>query len=251
MTAVRVGGRVNAILAVRVVGMPRMAAVLLAGGLFGCGEAPPPEAPAPVPADEPDRSLPALIAFGDSVTAGYGIDPEEAWPARLEILLEESGREIRVVNAGVSGETSSGGLRRLPWVLDREPGATTVVIALGGNDGLRAIPPDLMEENLLGMVEEARSRGLRVLLAGVPTPPELGDGYEREFTAAFESVARKTGVPLLGNLLEGVAGVPEWNQRDGIHPNPEGAGRIAETVLGALTPLFRNRERDEFVTDHE
>ncbi len=226
--------------------------VLFAGLLAACGEpAEPPADPVPVAEPAEDRSLPALIAFGDSLTAGYGIDPEQAWPARLEELLEARGHRFRVVNAGVSGETSSGGLRRLPWALDREPNAALVVIALGGNDGLRAIPPALMEENLRGMVEEARSRGLRTLLAGVPTPPELGAAYAEEFAAAFRSVAQDTGTPLIESLLEGVAGVPERNQRDGIHPNPEGAARIAETVLAAVTPLVRNPAPPEYVADQE
>ncbi len=214
--------------------------------------APEPEIPAdPVPAVEPDRSGPALIAFGDSLTAGYGIDPEEAWPARLEALLAARGRDLRVVNAGASGETSSGGLRRLPWVLDREPGAVALVVALGGNDGLRAIPPELMEENLRGMLAEARSRGLPVLLAGVPSPPELGDDYAEEFQAAFRSAAASAGAPLLASLLEGVAGVPELNQRDGIHPNPEGASRIASVVLAAVVPLLGNAAPPDVVTDEE
>lgn len=216
--------------------------------LAGCSEsAPSPgdrsEAPAaaapPAPfADDPADSRPRLIAFGDSLTAGYGIEVSEAWPARLQELLDEGGFAYRVVNAGVSGETTSGGLRRLPWVLDREPDARLVVIALGGNDGLRGMPARLMEENLRGMIAEAEGRGLTVLLAGVPAPPELGRDYEVEFETAFREVAGGAGVALLPSLLEGVAGVPERNQRDGIHPNPQGAQRLAGNVLAALRPLL-------------
>ncbi len=241
----------NAILARRIVGIPKVLPVLFAGLLAACEEKPAPELPDPDPVADPDRSRPSLIAFGDSLTAGYGIDPEQAWPARLEDLLKARGHALRVVNAGVSGETSSGGLRRLPWVLDREPNAVAVVIALGGNDGLRGIPSGLMEENLRGMVKEARSRGLPVLLAGVPSPPELGGAYRKEFAAAFRSVAEEAGAPLLESLLEGVAGVAELNQRDGIHPNPEGASRIAETVLAAVTPLVRNERPPALVIDPE
>ncbi len=179
-----------------------------------------------------------LLAFGDSLTAGYGIEAAEAWPARLQRLLDDSRFGYRVVNAGVSGETTSGGLRRLPWVLDREPSAVLIVIALGGNDGLRGVPVRVMEESLRGMIDEAQERGLGVLLAGVPAPPELGRDYEAEFGAVFAAVAAGTGVPLLPNLLEGVAGIPEKNQPDRIHPNPEGARRLAANVLAALRPLL-------------
>ena len=193
--------------------------------------------PAPTPADETD-ARPALIAFGDSLTAGYGIEATEAWPARLQELLDAEDLGYRVVNAGASGETTSGGLRRLPWVLDRNPSAEVVVIALGGNDGLRGIPVDVMMDNLRGMIREAEGRGLTVLLAGVPTPPELGRDYQEGFADTFREVAADTGVPLLPSLLRGVAGVAELNQRDGIHPNAEGARLLAETAFEALKPLL-------------
>ena len=194
--------------------------------------------PAPAPADETD-ARPGLVAFGDSLTAGYGIEVTEAWPARLQELLDAAGLGYRVVNAGVSGETTSGGLRRLPWVLDRNPSAEVVVIALGGNDGLRGVPVDVMMDNLRGMIREAEGRGLTVLLAGVPAPPELGRDYEDGFRDTFREVAGDTGVPLLPSLLAGVAGVAELNQRDGIHPNAEGARLLAETAFRALKPLLR------------
>ena len=147
-------------------------------GLAGCGEpdvrelsrAPETAPPPPAAAVEEDPR-PALVAFGDSLTAGYGIDLDEAWPARLQERLDAEGFAYRVVNAGVSGETTSGGLRRLPFVLDRNPSAEVVVIALGGNDGLRGVPVDVMMDNLEAMIREAEGRGLQVLLAGVPAPP--------------------------------------------------------------------------------
>ena len=194
--------------------------------------------PGAAPAADASDARPRLIAFGDSLTAGYGIEVSEAWPARLQELLDAGGFAFRVVNAGVSGETTSGGRRRLPWLLDREPGAALIVIALGGNDGLRGIPAPVMRENLREMVREAQERGLGVLLAGVPAPPELGRDYEAEFRAVFGEVAAGTGAGLLDSILAGVAGVPEWNQRDGIHPNPEGARRLADNVLAALRPLL-------------
>ncbi len=183
-----------------------------------------------------------LVAFGDSLTAGYGVDLTEAWPERFQELLDAGGHAVRVVNAGVSGETSAGGLRRLPWVLDRQPAAAAIVIALGGNDGLRGIPPDSMAQNLAAMVHEAQGRGLAVLLSGVPSPPELGEDYQAAFTEAFRQVAGETGVPLLPSLLEGVAGVRELNQGDRIHPNAEGARRLAENVLGAMEPLLAEQD---------
>lgn len=222
--------------------------VLAAGlvlGFAGCGEpdvrelSRAPEA-APPPAADPaeDDPRPALVAFGDSLTAGYGIDLDEAWPARLQERLDAEGFWYRVVNAGVSGETTSGGLRRLPFVLDRNPSAALVVIALGGNDGLRGVPVDVMMDNLEAMIREAEGRGLKVLLAGVPAPPELGRDYEDGFAETFRDVAGATGVPLLPSLLEGVAGVAELNQRDGIHPTAEGARRLAENAFEALQPLL-------------
>lgn len=229
---------------------PGFVTVLVAAGavLSGCGEGPdesggdalraPARSQAPPPVEAPADDRPALIAFGDSLTAGYRLEVEEAWPARLQERLDEEGIALRVVNAGVSGETSSGGLRRLPWVLDRQPAARFLVVALGGNDGLRGVPASVMTENLLGMIREAEGRGLSVLLAGVPTAPELGPDYAEEFRDAFRTVARDTGTPLLENLLHGVAGVPEWNQPDRIHPNAAGARLLAGNVFAALAPLL-------------
>lgn len=222
---------------------------LIAGlvlGLAACGEPDvreqlaraPETAPPPAAAPAEDDHRPVLVAFGDSLTAGYGIDLDEAWPARLQERLDAEGFGYRVVNAGVSGETTSGGLRRLPFVLDRNPNAALVVIALGGNDGLRGVPVDVMMDNLRAMIREAEGRGLQVLLAGVPAPPELGRDYEDGFAETFRDVAGATGVPLLPSLLEGVAGVAELNQRDGIHPTAEGARRLAENAFAALKPLL-------------
>ena len=219
---------------------------MLAAGLAACADpevaerlSEPRETAAPPPAPAEDDPRPALIAFGDSLTAGYGIEVDEAWPARLQERLDAEGFPYRVVNSGVSGETTSGGLRRLPWVLDRNPAAEVVVIALGGNDGLRGVPVDVMMDNLGEMIREAEGRGLKVLLAGVPAPPELGQDYEDGFRDTFRDVAGETGVPLLPSLLEGVAGVAELNQRDGIHPTAEGALRLAENAFAAVKPLLR------------
>lgn len=199
-------------------------------------ESPAPAPPSPVEAPADDR--PAIVAFGDSLTAGYGMEIDEAWPARLQERLDREGLALRVVNAGVSGETSSGGLRRLPWVLDREPAAQVLVLALGGNDGLRGVPASVMADNLRAMIREAEGRGLSILLAGVPTAPELGPDYAEEFRAAFREVADETRTPFLENLLDGVAGDPALNQRDRIHPNAEGARRLADNVFAVIAPLL-------------
>lgn len=200
--------------------------------------------------DAPDPR-PAVVAFGDSLTAGYGIELEEAWPSRLQELLDDAGFAYRVVNAGVSGETTTGGLRRLGWALDRVPGAEVIVIALGGNDGLRAIPVRVMEDNLRRMVAEAQERGLRVLLAGVSAPPELGADYGERFREAFRAVAQDAGAPLLPSILEGVAGVPDLNQRDRIHPNAAGQRRLAANVFAALAPLLGEPGGAGSQTSHE
>ena len=203
---------------------------------------PPPEAER-----RTDDPRPVLIAFGDSLTAGYGMETSEAWPSRLQEMLDAGGFRYRVVNAGVSGETSAGGLRRLPWVLDRQPRAEVVVIALGGNDGLRGVPPAAMAASLGGMVREAKEHGLRVLLAGVPSPPELGADYQETFDRVFRRVSEENRVPLLPSLLEGVAGVRELNQPDRIHPNVEGARLLAENVMAALEPLLGEPEASAVV----
>ncbi len=210
---------------------------------FACAEPPGEEMPRPSRSANPSPpedadARPALVAFGDSLTAGYGIEVEEAWPSRLQELLDAGGFDYRVVNAGVSGETTAGGLRRLGWALDRIPGAEVIVIALGGNDGLRAIPARVMEENLRQLVADAQERGLRVLLAGVPAPPELGADYGERFAEAFRAVAEEAGALLLPSILEGVAGVPELNQSDRVHPNAAGQRRLADNVFEALAPLL-------------
>jgi acyl-CoA thioesterase-1 len=177
-----------------------------------------------------------LVVLGDSLTAGLGVAPDEAYPALLQARLQREGYPYRVVNAGVSGDTSAGGRRRLAWALRSRP--SVVVVALGANDGLRAQPVAALRDNLTAIVTQARAAGARVLLVGMRLPPNYGREYTRAFAAAFPAVARATGVPLLPFLLEGVAGEPALNQPDGIHPNAAGHRIIAETVWGALRPLL-------------
>jgi acyl-CoA thioesterase-1 len=177
-----------------------------------------------------------VVAFGDSLTAGLGISPEEAYPALLEARLAREGYDYRVVNAGVSGDTSAGGLRRIDWALKLGP--EIVIVALGANDGLRGLPPPAMRDNLLAIVQRARSAGAKVLLAGMRVPPNYGANYTRDFEKVFADVAQSTRVPLIPFLLEGVAGESRFNLSDGIHPNAEGQRRIAEHVWPYVRPLL-------------
>lgn len=212
---------------------------MLAGG--GCSqEASVAEDAAPTQAAEaPAPQGPLVVFLGDSLTAGYGLTEEEAFPARLAAALRGAGHPVRVVNAGVSGDTSAGGLRRLPWLLTQHP--DVLVVALGANDGLRGLPVSLTEENLRGIVSQAKGAGARVLLLGLRLPPNLGADYLHAFEAVYPRVARDTGVPLVPFFLEGVGGVAALNQEDGIHPTAEGQRRIAATVLPYLEPLVQDR----------
>lgn len=191
---------------------------------------------------QPDRSAQKkIIAFGDSLTAGFGIGLDEAYPAVLQELVDAAGYPYEVVNAGVSGETSAGGLRRLEWALeDRE--VEVLILALGGNDGLRGLPPSEMKKNLAGIIEGAQARGVKVLLAGFTAPPEHRDRYIEEFVSVYPDLAEEYGVTLLPFLLEGVAGNRELNQSDGTHPNAAGARIVAENVWEYLEPMLSRTE---------
>jgi acyl-CoA thioesterase-1 len=187
----------------------------------------------PTPAAAAD---PLVVTLGDSLTAGLGVGVDEAYPALLEARLRREGFHYPVVKAGVSGDTSAGGVRRIDWVLRLSP--AVVIVALGANDGLRGQPPEALRDNLIRIVERARAGGARVLLAGMRVPPNYGDEYARAFTAVYPAVAEATGVPLAPFLLEGVAGNPRLNQPDGIHPNAEGQRRVADRLWPYLKPLL-------------
>lgn len=186
---------------------------------------------APVPAAER-----VVVALGDSLTAGQGVARDEAYPALLEARLRGEGYPYRVVNAGVSGDTSAGGLRRVEWVLRTKP--EIVIVALGANDGLRGLPVDALRDNLEAIVTRLRASGARVLLASMRVPPNYGDDYARAFAGVFPAVAKRTGVPLAPFLLDGVAGEARLNQPDGIHPTPEGQRVMAERLWPHLRPLL-------------
>ena len=183
-------------------------------------------------------TLPQVVALGDSLTAGLGIGMDEAYPARLQQRMRAEGYNVEVVNAGQSGDTSAGGLRRLDWVLGTE--ARVLIVALGGNDGLRGLPPDQMKSNLNDIIGRATAQGLSVLLAGMEAPPNYGPAYTASFRRVFRELADAHDVVFVPFLLEGVAGEADLNQPDGIHPNVEGARLIAAHLWPALEPLVKS-----------
>jgi acyl-CoA thioesterase-1 len=186
-----------------------------------------------MPASAAER---VVVAFGDSLTAGFGVAADEAWPALLQGRLASEGYPYRVVNAGVSGDTTAGGLRRVDWVLKSRP--EVAIVSLGANDGLRGLPLAAMRDNLRGIVGRFQAAGVRVLLAGMRLPSNYGE-YGREFVEVFPEVARQAQVPLMPFLLDGVAVVPRLNQADGVHPNADGHRIMAERVWPFLLPLLR------------
>lgn len=186
---------------------------------------------------EPADPRPVVAFLGDSLTAGYGLPASQAFPAVLEERLAERGLPFRAVNAGVSGDTSAGGLRRLDWVLSSDP--DVLVVELGPNDGLRGLDLDMTEDNLRRIVTRAREAGVRVLLVGMRIPPNYGPDYAGDFQALYPRLAEELDVPLVPFLLEGVGGEAELNQGDGIHPTAEGQRLVAGNVEPLLAPLVR------------
>jgi acyl-CoA thioesterase-1 len=189
-----------------------------------------------------------IVILGDSITAGYGLDPAQAYPALLQQKIDALGWPYTVANAGVSGDTTAGGLRRVDWAL--RGGADVLVLALGGNDGLRGLSPEQTAANLTGIVQRAREKapGVSVIIAGMEMPESMGPQYAADFHAVFPRVAKETGATLLPFLLEGVAGVPELNQADAIHPNVEGQKRVAENVWAVLQKTLEARRQSPSLT---
>ncbi|HUR27151.1 MAG TPA: arylesterase [Planctomycetota bacterium] len=188
------------------------------------------------PAKAPEISI---VFLGDSLTAGSGLARDEAYPDLLGERFTREGRAVRIVNAGVSGDTSAGGLARLSWLLAQAP--DVLVVALGANDGMRGLPVDAMERNLSEIVARAREAGCRVLLVGMRVPPNYGENYARAFAAVYPRVAEKHDVPLVPFLLEGVGGVPALNQADGVHPTARGQEKMADTVGKSLAELLHEK----------
>jgi acyl-CoA thioesterase-1 len=200
--------------------------------------APPQTPPAATTAPRtPSKSVAKIIAFGDSLTAGYGLKPEESYPSLLGERLGREGYDYEVVNAGVSGDTSAGGVRRIDWSL--EGGAEIVVLELGANDILRGQPVEQMKKNLGEIISRAKAHDARVLLAGMEAPTSSGPDYRKAVHDAFQTLAREHDVALIPFILDRVAGVESLNQEDGIHPTAEGAKIVADTVYEHLKPMLR------------
>lgn len=192
--------------------------------------------PQPSSSAKPEKSLPKIVAFGDSLTAGFGLPQEASYPALLQAKLNADGFAYEVVNAGVSGDTSAGGVRRIDWALDGD--VKIVILELGANDILRGQPISAMKENLALIIERAKAHGVTLLLAGMEAPTSIGLDYRKSVHDAFTSLAREHQVALIPFLLEGVGGIDSLNQSDGIHPNQEGTRIVADTVYKALRPLL-------------
>jgi acyl-CoA thioesterase-1 len=180
---------------------------------------------------------PTIVAFGNSLTAGFGVAPEESYPAQLQRRLDEAGYRYRVVNAGVSGETTAGGLRRVDWVLKSRP--RIVILELGANDGLRGFDPAQIRSNLEQIIEKLKAADVQVILAGMKLPPNYGVEYTSRFVAIYPQLARKHQLTYMPFFLEGVGAQPTLNQSDGIHPTGAGYRIIVDHMLPVLTPLLR------------
>ena len=179
--------------------------------------------------------IPVILDFGDSLTAGYGLAPEQAFPARLEAALRRQGIEVRVVNGGVSGDTTAGGLARLDWALADK--LDLVILALGANDALRGIDPATVRGNLDKMIRKIEASGARVLLLGMLAPPNWGADYKSAFDRIFPELAKVHDVPLYSFFLEGVAMKPELNQPDGLHPNERGVAVLVDRLAPVVARL--------------
>ena len=177
-----------------------------------------------------------IVAFGDSLTAGLGVPVEDAYPARLERRLRAEGYDYRVINAGVSGDTTAGGLRRVDLALRSRP--AIAIVELGANDGLRGLSVPLMRANLAGIIERFQVAGVVVVLAGMKVPPNYGTEYGRNFAAVFSDLATHYRTPLIPFFLDGVAGVDALTQPDGLHPTSEGYRLIVDRIWPVLKPLL-------------
>lgn len=208
------------------------------GFLFGAGSEPATTAARATASADPTApaARPRIVALGDSLTVGLGLLETESYPSLLQNKLDEEGYAFEMVNAGVSGDTSAGGLRRLDWALEGD--VRILIVALGANDGLRGLSIAEMKQNLTTIIERAREKNIVVVLAGMEAPPNYGPEYVQSFRMAFREVASKQRVLFIPFLLDKVAGEGSLNQPDGIHPNAEGARLIAETVWPVLQSLL-------------
>lgn len=228
----------------------RTARIIVAAALVllpGCGRSASPDRASQPAADsavpvarQPTAAVqPTIVFLGTSLTAGYGLDPDSAFTTLVQQKIDSAGLHYTVVNAGVSGESSAGALRRIDWVLRQPP--VLLVLETGANDGLRGQSPDSVRANIQTMIDRIRSTSpsTRIVLAGMEAMPNLGADYVRRFRAIFPALAAQNHLPLIPFLLDGVAGVDSLNQQDGIHPNPAGARIVAATVWRTLRPMLR------------
>ncbi len=179
-----------------------------------------------------------IIAFGDSLTAGFGLSEKESYPYLLQEKLRVEGYDYEVVNAGIAGDTTLGGLERIDWSLSQE-NVQVLILELGGNDLLRNLPVDKMKQNLSAIIKKAKAKNIKVLFCGMLAPPTMGAKYQREFVAVFPDLADEHKVEFMPFILEGVAANPKLNQPDGIHPNFEGSKIMTDNVYQALKPLLK------------
>ena len=187
--------------------------------------------------DAKGRNLPRIVAFGDSLTAGLGVSPEEAYPGQLARRLREQGFQYEVINAGVSGDTTAGGLRRVEWILKSQP--KLVILELGANDGLRGQPLQETYKNLNAIIEGLKANGVIVVLAGMRLPLNYGDAYTQEFSDLFVKLAHEHKISFIPFFLEGVATHRQLNQGDGLHPTAEGYSIVVQNVWKTLQPILK------------
>ena len=206
---------------------------LVSAVMLACASSSSPSEPGSTPAS----ATPVVVVLGDSLTAGPGLRPDEAYPALLQKKAREAGYPHRIANAGVSGDTSADALRRLDRAL--EPNATVLIVAVGANDGLRHVPVTEVKRNVAQIIERGKARNMKVLLAGMDTPPYHGWQYTLDFHRVFPDLASEYKVPLMPFLLIGVVGNPDLNLPDGVHPNAAGMRVIADAMWPYLEPLLR------------
>jgi acyl-CoA thioesterase-1 len=220
-----------------------LSALVLIGGCNRNEPSPPParSAATTAPVATPKPSRPRVVVLGDSLTAGLGVAVDAAYPALLQQRVDSSGFNYEVVNAGVSGDTSAGGLSRLDWALQGD--VRILIVALGGNDALRGLSPAELQRNLGQIIEKAQARGIRVVLAGMESPPNWGRDYNVSFHKVYPALAAEYHVPLVPFLLQGVAGSDALNQSDGIHPTAQGARIVADNVWTVLKPVLDDERR--------
>jgi acyl-CoA thioesterase-1 len=179
-----------------------------------------------------------ILIFGDSIAAGYGIEPQQAFPALIQNKIDSAGMNYEVINGGLSGETSAGGLRRISWVLQRN--IDVMILELGGNDGLRGIDLSSTKENLQQIIDKALAKNpnMEIIIAGMQVPPNLGTDYTKEFQELYPDLARKNNLPIIPLILDKVGGRDQFMQPDQIHPNAEGHQIVAETVWNSLSKVL-------------